>query len=157
MSVVFHVVCTIDQAVTVDNKHHGANKATLPSFWIRSLQLQSDISCNSPPSEYFSKRTVQHKHCTAPPLADRCGLFYSPYSCSSPAASPHQSLRWVRSTTSKSISKQQPPCATDIDPLRDCDLPTCNCGFCAGALRYSMHYHSKTCIKSFHSLTNGDW
>jgi hypothetical protein len=116
MSVVFHVVCTIDQAVTVDNKHHGANKATLPSFWIRSLQLQSDISCNSPPTEYFSNRTVQHKHCTAPPLADRCGLFYSPYSCSSPAASPRQSLRWVRSTTSKKSSPSNnrlaPPTST---------------------------------------------
>lgn len=55
------------------------------------------------------------------------------------------------------LSKQQKAYAIDIDPLWDCDLPTCNWGPCAGALKYSMRHSTKTCIKSFHSLTNGDW
>lgn len=55
------------------------------------------------------------------------------------------------------LSTQQKPCATGLDPLWDCDLPTCNWGLCAGALKYSMRHSTKTCIKSFHSLTNGDW
>jgi hypothetical protein len=50
------------------------------------------------------------------------------------------------------LSKQRQPYATDIDPLRDCDLPTCNWGSCAGALRYSMRNTPNSCIKSFHSL-----
>jgi hypothetical protein len=55
------------------------------------------------------------------------------------------------------LSKQQKTYANDIDPFWDCDLPTCQWGPCEGALRYSMRHASKTCIKSFHSLTNGDW
>jgi len=55
------------------------------------------------------------------------------------------------------LSKHQPFYANDIDPSWDCDLPTCNWGRCAGALRYSMRHSTKTCIKSIYSLTNGDW
>ena len=54
-------------------------------------------------------------------------------------------------------SKQQPFYASNIDPLWDCDLPNCKWGACAGALRYSMHHAPNTCIKSLHSLMNGDW
>jgi hypothetical protein len=55
------------------------------------------------------------------------------------------------------LSKHQPFYASNIDPLSDCDLPNCNWGSCAGALRYSMRHSPNTCIKSLHSLTNGDW
>ncbi|KAM0709924.1 hypothetical protein Q7P35_003967 [Cladosporium inversicolor] len=55
------------------------------------------------------------------------------------------------------LTKLQPLCASDIDPLRDCDLPNSDWGLCAGALRYSMRYSPNTCIKSIQSLTNGDW
>ena len=55
------------------------------------------------------------------------------------------------------LSKHGPFYASNIDPLWDCDLPNCNWGLCAGALRCSMRHSPKTCIKSLHSLINGDW
>jgi len=55
------------------------------------------------------------------------------------------------------LPKHRPFYANGIDPLWDCDLPNCNWGSCAGALRYSIRHSPNTCIKSLHSLTNGDW
>lgn len=55
------------------------------------------------------------------------------------------------------LSKHRAFYANDIDPLWDCDLPTCNWGRCAGAIKYSMRHFTKTCIRSLYSLTNGDW
>ena len=51
------------------------------------------------------------------------------------------------------LSEYQPYEASDIDPLWDCDLPNCKFNLCQEALRYS----DPNCIKSIHSLTNGDW
>lgn len=57
----------------------------------------------------------------------------------------------------EAISKHRSFYANGIDPLWDCDLPDCNWGLCAGALKYSIRHSPNSCINSLHSLTNGDW